>query len=143
MRVQERKIILNNLDKLIKDNLANPQLTEGLYCLGVELSDKYSPELGKYSSLLQDFRNKNYETIDPMPIGEFGKFWSSNGYYKFNFDNPEIARRCVITRSMLKDYFNFTWITKERCWAKKQSNISFNIDHFNEVILEKIKQDLK
>lgn len=142
MKLQEKRVILNNLEKLIKQNISDPLLTECLYCLGVELSSKESSDFQKYYLLLTEFRAKNYTTIDKIPIGEHGQLWSSNGYYHFSFKNVEIARKAEITRSILKDYFNFVWNNHEKAWTLKQTHFEFNIDHFNQVMLEKIADDL-
>jgi hypothetical protein len=143
MRIQEKRVLSNNLEKLIKQNIGDPLLTECLYSLGIELAMKGSDDFLKYHNLLADFRKKNYTSMDKIPIGEHGELWAKFGYYYFNFKDAEIARKAEITRTMLKDYFNFTWNNHDKAWSLKQTQHDLNIDHFNEMISNKLKAEIK
>lgn len=142
MRVQEKRILIKHLDKIINENSSNPLLLECLYSLGIELSLKNTDEMLKYTRLLGDFRSKVYKDIEPTPIGEFGVFWSKGGYYYFNFKDSDLARRCELVRVMIKDFFNFSWNNYEKAWMSKQTESQFNLEYFTKIITERFDYEM-
>lgn len=137
---QERRVLLNNIDKLVNsctDNL----IVECLYSLAVELSPKNSNELTKYTTLLSDIRAIVGQDIAPMNIGDHCVFRASNGYYYFKFKDPEFGKVAKITHAELKAQYSFTWNRSISSWQKKQTNLGFNLDFFNDSIVRTSRQD--
>jgi len=140
LQEQERKVLLSNIDKLVNsctDNL----IVECLYSLAVQLSPKNSPELDKYTKFLSDIRAVSGQEIAPMNIGDHCIFKATSGYFYFKFKDQGFGKSAKITHAELKSQFNFTWNRSIGTWQKKQTNLGFNLDFFNEAMIRTSRQD--
>ena len=144
LEIQERKVILSHIDKIINQSSDN-LLVECLYSLAVQLSPKNSAQQQRYKTLLNDLRSiEGQITLDPTPVGELAELSASNGYYYFKIKDNTFGELAILSHTVLKSYYGFTWKGVLKSWQLKQNTkLPLNIDEFVLTITPKLNDDFK
>lgn len=144
LEIQERKVILSHLDKIINQSTDN-LLVECLYSLGIQLSPTNSDQRKRYTTLLNDLRSvQGHITLNAIAVTEHAELSASNGYYYFKIKDNSFGEFAELTHVVLKSYYSFTWKRVLKSWQLKQTTkLQLNIDEFISTIVPKLNDDFK
>lgn len=120
-------------------------LIESLYRLNLDvlISPKNKKEVARAYDLLSTFNSK-FDEFEPIQIRDFAKFWSSDGYYYFEFkDGPSCSNRPILKELLFSHGFRYVPARERHEKKRKINETQLDKDFFVKMILDRDDKDQK